>query len=111
MQQLAQMIGCTWPSPLVPSQLPLATRAYYVELAYLMTKFNQLPVTDANMLEFFELLCRAHSNLSAVCNEEYEYFATALYYPSVLLHVSVRTILIIPASPMLCPSILIRHRR
>lgn len=83
MQQLAQMIACNYLLPLVPSQLPLDTREYYVELAYLLTRFNQLPVTDGNMLEFFELLCRVHSNLVSVCNEEFEYFATALYYPSV----------------------------
>ena len=68
---------------LVHSQLPVEIRSWYIELSYLLTKFNQLPITEANMLEFFELLCRVHGNLVTVCNEEYEYFATALYYPSV----------------------------
>ncbi|MDR3548163.1 MAG: zinc finger MYND domain-containing protein [Candidatus Pacebacteria bacterium] len=67
----------------VPSQLPSDVRSRYVELAYLMVKFNQLQVAEANMLEFFEFLCRIHGNLFSVCNEEYEYFATALYFPSV----------------------------
>jgi len=74
--QTSQMIS-------LPSQLPAETREKYIELSYLLTKFNQLTISEGNMLEFFELLCRIHSSLFSVCNEEYEYFATALYYPSV----------------------------